>query len=106
MLWGEIKVDSDDLKHMVHRNGGFIELYNNIMTCLGDLGLLLAVPPLGSEWFGPEVGSKTQNRFVTGVSPSYNAHFQWVCNANLPPTRAQLMGGEGKSESGRPIRTP
>ena len=56
MLWGEIKVDSDDLKHMVHRNGGFIELYNNIMTCLGDLGLLLAVPPLGSEWFGPEVG--------------------------------------------------
>ena len=44
MLWGEIKVDSDDLKHMVHRNGGFIELYNNIMTCLGDLGLLLAVP--------------------------------------------------------------
>ena len=57
MLWGEIKVDSDDLKHMVHRNGGFIELYNNIMTCLGDLGLLLAVPPLGSEWFGPEVGS-------------------------------------------------
>ena len=46
MLWGEIKVDSDDLKHMVHRNGGFIELYNNIMTCLGDLGLLLAVPPL------------------------------------------------------------
>ena len=58
MLWGEIKVDSDDLKHMVHRNGGFIELYNNIMTCLGDLGLLLAVPPLGSEWFGPEVGSR------------------------------------------------
>ena len=57
MLWGEIKVDSDDLKHMVHRNGGFIELYNNIMTCLGDLGLLLAVPPLGSEWFGPEVGT-------------------------------------------------
>ena len=56
MLWGEIKVDSDDLKHMVHRNGGFIGLYNNIMTCLGDLGLLLAVPPLGSEWFGPEVG--------------------------------------------------
>ena len=56
MLWGEIKVDSDDLKHMVHRNGGFIDLYNNIMTCLGDLGLLLAVPPLGSEWFGPEVG--------------------------------------------------
>ena len=47
MLWGEIKVDSDDLKHMVHRNGGFIELYNNIMTCLGDLGLLLAVPPWG-----------------------------------------------------------
>ena len=45
MLWGEIKVDSDDLKHMVHRNGGFIELYNNIMTWLGDLGLLLAVPP-------------------------------------------------------------
>ena len=58
MLWGEIKVDSDDLKHMVHRNGGFIELYNNIMTCLGDLGLLLAVPPLGSKWFGPEVGIK------------------------------------------------
>ena len=57
MLWGEIKVDSDDLKHMVHRNGGFIELYNNIMTCLGDLGLLLAVPPLGSKWFGPEVGT-------------------------------------------------
>ena len=49
MLWGEIKVDSDDLKHMVHRNGGFIELYNNIMTCLGDLGLLLAVPPWGRE---------------------------------------------------------
>ena len=57
MLWGEIKVDSDDLKHMVHRNGGFIELYNNIMTCLGDLGLLLAVPPLGSKWFGTEVGN-------------------------------------------------
>ena len=57
VLWGEIKVDSDDLKHMVHRNGGFIDLYNNIMTCLGDLGLLLAVPPLGSEWFGPEVGT-------------------------------------------------
>ena len=56
MLWGEIKVDSDDLKHMVHRNGGFIELYNSIMTCLGDLGLLLAVPPLGSEWCGTEVG--------------------------------------------------
>ena len=58
VLWGEIKVDSDDLKHMVHRNGGFIELYNNIMTWLGDLGLLLAVPPLGSEWFGTEVGNK------------------------------------------------
>ena len=57
MLWGEIKVDSDDLKHMVHRNGGFIELYNNIMTCLGDLGLLLAVPANSSQWFGPEVGS-------------------------------------------------
>ena len=44
MLWGEIKVDSDDLKHMVHRNRGFIELYNSIMTCLGDLGLLFAGP--------------------------------------------------------------
>ena len=54
VLWGEIKVDSDDLKHMVHRNGGFIELYNSIMTCLGDLGLLLAVPPLGGQvvWAG------------------------------------------------------
>ena len=68
MLWGEIKVDSDDLKHMVHRNGGFIELYNNIMTCLGDLGLLLAVPPLGSKWFGPEVG----NNFL-------NALYIWAC---------------------------
>ena len=57
MLWGEIKVDSDDLKHMVHRNGGFIGLYNNIMTCLGDLGLLLAVPAKGAGWFGPEVGT-------------------------------------------------
>ena len=57
MLWGEIKVDSDDLKHMVHRNGGFIELYNNIMTCLGDLGLLLAVPANEPQWCGPEVGN-------------------------------------------------
>ena len=52
MLWGEIKVDSDDLKHMVHRNRGFIELYNNIMTCLGDLGLLLAVPQTSSSGVG------------------------------------------------------
>ena len=57
MLWGEIKVDSDDLKHMVHRNGGFIELYNNIMTCLGDLGLLLAVPANELKWCGSEVGT-------------------------------------------------
>ena len=57
MLWGEIKVDSDDLKHMVHRNGGFIELYNNIMTCLGDHGLLLAVPATEPKWCESEVGS-------------------------------------------------
>ena len=44
MLWGEIKVDSDDLKHMVDRNREFIELYNDIMNCLGDLGLLFTVP--------------------------------------------------------------
>ena len=63
MLWGEIEVDSDDLKHIVHRNGGFIELYNNIMTCLGDLGLLFAGPANPSHWFGPEVG--TCNRSPT-----------------------------------------
>ena len=61
MLWGEIKVDSDDLKHMVHRNGGFVELYNNIMTCLGDLDLLLAVPANEPQWCGPEVGSTKKN---------------------------------------------
>ena len=57
MLWGEIKVDSDDLKHMVHRNRGFIELYNSIMTCLGDLGLLFAGPATEPHWFGSEVGT-------------------------------------------------
>ena len=62
MLWGEIKVDFDDLKHIDHRNRGFIELYNTIMTCLGDLGLLFAVPPLGAKWFGQEVGREVDHK--------------------------------------------
>ena len=73
MLWGEIKVDSDDLKHMVHRNGGFIELYNNIMTCLGDLGLLLAVPANEPQWCGLEVGtiwSRIKTRVVRNLCGS------------------------------------
>ena len=28
MLWGELKVDFDDLKHIVHPNRRFDELYN------------------------------------------------------------------------------
>ncbi len=55
---------------MVHRNGGFIELYNTIMTCLGDLGLLFAVSPLGSKWFGPEVGTKMVQGTVRRGRPS------------------------------------
>ena len=70
MLWGEIKVDSDDLKHMVHRNEGFIGLYNSIMTCLGDLGLLLAVPPLVVKWFGPEVGTNVGTQNTTRNKPA------------------------------------
>ena len=62
MLWGEIKVDFDDLKHIDHHNRGFIELYNTIMTCLGDLGLLFAVTPLVSKWFGQEVGTDLRHR--------------------------------------------
>ena len=57
VLWGEIKVDFDDLKHIVHRIRGFNELCNTIMTYLRDLHLLFADPPLGSKWFGPEVGT-------------------------------------------------
>ena len=56
MLWGEIKVDSDDLKHMVHRNGGFIELYHNIMRCLGDLGRLFDPLENPAKWYRTEVG--------------------------------------------------
>ena len=40
MLWGEIKVDFNDLKHIVHPNRRFDELYNTIMTCLRDLHVL------------------------------------------------------------------
>ena len=57
MLWGEIKVDFDDLKHIDHHNRGFIELYNTIMTYLGDLGLLLAVPANPAHWCGSEGGT-------------------------------------------------
>ena len=40
MLWGEIKVDFDDLKHIVHPNRRFDELCDTIMTCLRDLHVL------------------------------------------------------------------
>ena len=36
VLWGEIKVDFDDLKHIVHLIGRFYELGNGTMTCLHD----------------------------------------------------------------------
>ena len=36
VLWGEIKVDFDDLKHTVHLIGRFYELGNGTMTCLHD----------------------------------------------------------------------
>ena len=68
MLWGEIKVDSDDLKHMVHRNRGFIELYNSIMTCLGDLGLLFAVPPWGPVGLGRRLVAVTRNGTNLGTN--------------------------------------
>ena len=35
-LWGEIKVDFDDLKHIVHLIGRFYGLGNTITTCLHD----------------------------------------------------------------------
>ena len=36
VLWGEIKVDFDDLKHIVHLIGRFYGLGNTITTCLHD----------------------------------------------------------------------
>ena len=36
VLWGEIKVDFDDLKHIVHLIGRFYELGNGTMTYLHD----------------------------------------------------------------------
>ena len=69
MLWGEIRVDFDDLKHIDHHNRGFIELYNTIMTCLGDLGLLFAVPAKGAEWFGPEVGTNNASNRGSESTP-------------------------------------
>ena len=51
VLWGEIKVDFDDLKHIVHRSRGFNELYNTIMTCLRDLHVLSNRLENESKWF-------------------------------------------------------
>ena len=36
VLWGEIKVDFNDLKHIVHPTRRFYELPNTIMTCYDD----------------------------------------------------------------------
>ena len=36
VLWVEIKVDFNDVKHIVRPNGRFYELPNTIMTCYDD----------------------------------------------------------------------
>ena len=36
VLWGEIKVDFNDVKHIVHLDRRFDELPNTISTCLYD----------------------------------------------------------------------
>ena len=36
MLWGEIEVDLDDLKHIVHPTRWFDKLCDASMTCLCD----------------------------------------------------------------------
>ena len=36
VLWGEIKVDFNDVKHIVHLTRRFDELPNTISTCLYD----------------------------------------------------------------------
>ena len=36
VLWGEIKVDFNDVKHIVHLTRRFYELPNTISTCLYD----------------------------------------------------------------------
>ena len=59
MLWGEIKVDFDDLKHIVHPNRRFDELYNTIMTCVRDLHVLSNRLENESKWFRTEVGNTT-----------------------------------------------
>ena len=40
VLWGEIKVDFNDVKHIVHLIRWFDELSDTIMTCLYDYGRL------------------------------------------------------------------